>query len=304
MHKTGMKFISININPNSAAVLLVMLILGGTATGRTWTAIDGRTTEAELKSYDSASSKIVLVTKGGREFTLEKSQLSDMDQTYLDQWEAQRLENEKQEKEKFEAENAKAGTVISYHTDGKNKLSYYCYYPKNYTYQKKLPMLILFDPGGNGRGIMNAFKAVGDAHDWLIVGCDGLKNGLDDQLGKEWFAEMLPHIENSIPHNAEELYMGGMSGGAERAYHYSALFDRPWKGIVACGGWLGGSEYSDLKYRRKMAVAIINGDNDANANSWIEKDSSVAQRPQLQDQDFPVRRRSRNCTAQRSYRSS
>jgi len=258
----------------SIVAVLFLLLSPWVVIARAWTASDGRTTQAELKSYDAESGTVVLAARNGREFKLSRDQLSDEDQVYLDEWENARLERERLAEELIANENAKAGTVVDYRTDGKNALTYHCYYPKGYAYQKQLPLLILFDPGGNGRGIMDAFKPVGEAHGWLIVGCDGFRNGLEAEIATEWFSEMLPHIEQSIPHDANELYLGGMSGGAWRAYLYSANFDRPWKGIVACGGWLGGEEYNGIQYRRKMAVAMINGKDDEGANSWVEHDTA------------------------------
>lgn len=61
--------------------------------------------------------------------------------------------------------------------------------------------------------------------------------------------------------------MGGISGGASRAFTYSERRDsRPsarGKGIVSMGGWLGGKDRSMCPTR--MAVAIINGDKDGGA---------------------------------------
>ena len=266
-------------------LMVVALVLSSAALGRVWTSADGRTVEAELKDYDPASGRVLLVRRG-RKFVLKRDDLSEADQAYLVEFEKQREEEKEKaaaaereriaaEKERAEAETRKAGTVVKRVTAGDHALAYYSYYPQNYTYGQKLPLLILFSPGGHGRGIINNFKQAADAHGWIVVGCDGLKNRMDEELGRERFREMLPDIEKNLPCDPEEMYMGGFSGGAQRAYHYSAEFDRPWKGVVACGGWLGGSDYSGLKYRRKMAVAIVNGDSDNNANNWVDRDSDV-----------------------------
>lgn len=60
-----------------------------------------------------------------------------------------------------------------------------------------------------------------------------------------------------------------------RSFDYSAKFKRPWKGIISCGGWLGGPDNSDQDYTDKMAVAMVNGDSDKAANSWVDKDTDV-----------------------------
>jgi len=255
------------------------IILAGSALGRVWTSKDGRTTEAELKSFDPASGVATFVRGDGREFKLNSNLLTEADVAYLEEWEQQeKLRRKKaaaEETEKAEIEKAKAGTIVKYVTKGDHGLSYHAYYPKGYAYDRELPILILFSPGGNGRGIIHKFKPAADTHGWIVVGCDGFKNNMDEDVGREYFEEMLPDIEANVCHNPQELYMGGMSGGAWRAYHYSAHFDRPWKGIVACGGWLGGEEYNGLEYPRKMAIAMVNGNDDNGANGWIERDEQT-----------------------------
>lgn len=161
---------------------------------------------------------------------------------------------------------------------GKHGVSYHVCYPPGFSADKKYPVLILFSAGGNGRGILDSFREAVAHVGWIGVGCDGFKNKMDEDLGREMFAEALPDIEKRLPIDPDRMYLGGMSGGAWRAYHVSAWFDRNWKGILACGGWLGGEEYYNLKYPRKMAVAMINGDKDSGANSWSGRDSKVLDR--------------------------
>jgi len=82
-------------------------------------------------------------------------------------------------------------------------------------------------------------------------------------------------IQETIVFDPENVYMGGGSGGAWKAYHYSAWVDYPWAGIYANGGWLGVPEkYYGLDYRDNMKVAIVNGNND-HANRVVEEDLKV-----------------------------
>ena len=242
------------------------------AVGRTWTSKDGRTLEAELIDYDAVAGTLRIERADGQEFTLKMEQLSADDAAYIESL-------QEQKKAALAAATAaareKAGQTATHTSTGNHKVPFHVYYPESYDGSRKLPMLILFSPGGRGKGIMNKFVAAADAIGWILVGCDRFKNGMEAELGDAMFTELLPDIEQTVTHDPERLYMGGMSGGALRAYNYSAKFDRPWKGIVACGGWLGGADAADKKYAKNMAVAIVNGDNDNNANSWIEKDTAV-----------------------------
>ena len=237
---------------------------------RVWTSSDGKKLKAELISYDLEANQVVIKNKRGKEYTLPLERLSEEDRNFLKE-----LDQEKKEKA---AENAKiiaerAGKTFTEKTDAGN--TFHVYYPKSYTSEKKPPMLILFSPGGGGKGIMNNFKQGADSLGWVVVGCDKLKNGQNWGEGKTIFNDLLPVIEERVDHDPELLYMGGFSGGGLRALLYSAEYDKPWKGIISCGGWLGGSKNYDKDYRKYMAVAMVNGDTDAGANSYAEADKDI-----------------------------
>ncbi|MDE0836854.1 MAG: hypothetical protein OSA84_10935 [Akkermansiaceae bacterium] len=91
------------------------------------------------------------------------------------------------------------------------------------------------------------------------------------------FTAILPQIEAAVPHDEKRMFMGGTSGGAWRSYHYSAQVPRPWAGILASGGWLGGEQWYDLPYPR-MRVAMVNGDKDYAAIGVMKKDTEVLHR--------------------------
>lgn len=137
-------------------------------------------------------------------------------------------------------------------------------------------MIILFSPSGHGSGILKQFKESCESVGWVGVGCDEFKNGMDTTVAESMFEALLPIIEKAVVHDPQRLYMGGLSGGALRAFGYSAKFDRPWKGIISCGGWLG--ERYELDYCKGMAVAWVNGNNDQNANAWVDNDTPVLER--------------------------
>lgn len=250
------------------SVLLVFSILH--AGERVWTSSDGKNLPATLVSYDLEAGEVKIKTRQGKDYTLPLTRLSEEDRVYL----RELAEKDKAEREAREkAVGERAGKVSSEKTDAGN--SFHVYYPKSYSLETKPPLLILFSPGGQGRGMMKNFMRGSDALGWVLVGCDKLKNGMDDKVGDAIFSDLLPEIEERVDHDPARIYLGGFSGGAMRAYRYTAKFERPWKGVVACGGWLGGEEYFDLAYAKRMAVAIVNGENDRNANSWIDRDSEV-----------------------------
>ena len=253
-----------------AVVILGLHTLASPLLARTWTSAEGKSLEAELIDYDAAAGTVKIKRKDGKEFTLKKATLSEKDIAHLDELEAAKLEA-------LEAAKAKAaalaGTTTSHASSGEHAVPFHVHFPKSYDGSKKLPMLILFSPGGNGKGMIDKFKDAAESMQWVLVGCDKFKNGMKEDLGDLMFGELLPDIEKTVEHDPEYLYLGGFSGGGMRSFDYSAKFKRPWKGIVSCGGWLGGPDNWDQDYTKKMAVAMVNGDGDKAANSWVDKDT-------------------------------
>lgn len=264
-------------------VVILFLIITNSIFARQWVSSDGKVITGELLNFDSVTNQMTLERSDGKIFTFNTNRLCSDDIAYIHDLERTRLE----EQNKIEkAELDKAGTTIQYLTQGEHALNYYAYFPKSYSAKSELPLLILFSPSGHVGEILANFQQAADKFSWILVGCDGFENGMDEALGKERFEEMLPDIEKTIKHDKNRLYMGGFSGGAWRAYHYTVYFDRPWNGIVACGGWLGGKEYYHLKYPRKMVIAIINGDHDKNANSWFVRDKEILEKRRCKVKHF------------------
>jgi hypothetical protein len=257
------------------ALIIGLLTLASPLLARTWTSAEGKSLEAELIEYDAAAGTVKIKRKDAKEFTLKKATLSEEDIAHLDE-----LETAKQEA--LEAAKAKAaslaGKTTSHTSSGEQKVPFHIHFPNSYDGSKKLPMLILFSPGGGGKGMIDKFKDAAEAMEWVLVGCDKFKNGMKEDLGDLMFTELLPDIEKTVEHDSEYLYLGGFSGGGMRSFDYSAKFKRPWKGIISCGGWLGGPGNWDQDYTKNMAVAMVNGDGDKAANSWVDKDTDVLKR--------------------------
>ncbi|MGJ8671523.1 hypothetical protein [Rubritalea sp.] len=71
--------------------------------------------------------------------------------------------------------------------------------------------------------------------------------------------------------------MGGLSGGAWRAYRFSGQIERPWAGIYATGGWLGymlNEDYLADHVHYGMRIAMVNGDRDRAAARYEPRDTN------------------------------
>jgi predicted peptidase len=250
------------------AVLMKLFLLAWIALGicaqaqeRTWTSNDGKQLVGEF--LQDKGDAVVLKIKG-KKYTIQLTRLSEED----GEWIAVRREAEEQRKKE---DSALAGTMKSFAKNESQKVTFHVYYPTSYSTDSPRPMLILFSASGRGRAILDRFKESCESVGWIGIGCDTFRNGVDESIMDPLFEGLLPVIEKTVPHDPQRLYLGGISGGASRAFGLSAKFDRPWKGIISCGGWLG--KRYDLKYAKGMAVAWVNGDKDKAANSWVARDT-------------------------------
>lgn len=243
---------------------------------RHWTYVSGDKVEGEIVSFDEETRIVTLATSAGKTFELDESQLSAIDQAWILQW----IEQDEEARAMLERVG---GTVTRYTTTGAFPTTYYLYTPANRSGAvegEQSPLLFLFHPGGNGGRVVYRYIEAAAELGITLVSFDHFRNTDNNPEREaemlERFTAILPQIEAAVPHDEKRMYMGGMSGGAWRSYHYSAQVPRPWAGILAAGGWLGGEQWYDLPYPR-MRVAMVNGDKD-HANRCIPKDTEILQR--------------------------
>lgn len=182
----------------------------------------------------------------------------------------------------------KPGEMLRRTAQGSTATTYHVYVPTTFKAEQPGPIIIGFHPGGNGAGIVNALKPSAEKVGWLLVGCDKLSNKIEFTPEAEKIEdELLTDILDSLPHDSTAIYLAGLSGGAQRCYHLSGRVNFDVAGILAYGGWLGGSEMQRKRYGRRMSVAMINGRSDNNANAWVAGDTAALRRTQCKVKEFP-----------------
>lgn len=241
---------------------------------RDWTLASGQKQQAEILSYDEPKKLVTLRLPDQTEVRIGEQDLSTVDRAWVLQW----VEQDEEARAMLE----KVGGKITEHQgSGKFTTDYAVYHPPVAAPAgTKPPMLILFHPGGNGRRTIYKYVEAAAAVGITLVSLDYFRNTANNPDREaemlERFTALLPQIEATVPHDEKRMFMGGMSGGAWRAYHYSAQVPRPWAGIVAGGGWLGGKIWYHLPYPR-MRVAMVNGDKDIGANRMVDPDAARLQ---------------------------
>ena len=239
---------------------------------RTWTSSDGTKIVARQIAHDENTGTVTLRREDGREFTLAPERLSEEDRARV----AARAAVVREAREKARAAvTALLGKTIRYQTATPEPRTYHVYYPPAYSAEKPAPMMLIFSPSGGGGGMIRNFQEPASKHGWVLVGVDGPKNGQDNTIGSKMVADMLPEIDKTVAfHDPQQLYTSGLSGGAIRAFMTVAEHDRPWKGVISLGGWLG-PEPQNIKLPRGLAVAWVNGDSDRGANSYVDRDTKL-----------------------------
>lgn len=247
----------------------------GSDTFRTWKTKAGQSYGAELVSYDEAKKLVVLRLADEKIVELNYDELADLDRAWLLEW--------TEFTEEMQVKLQKMGGVLSAHkSKGNIPVDYWVYQPPLAPEQAgvKPPMLILFHPNGHGFQAIYRYLEAAKATGLTLVSLDYFRNTGQgtgkpakeaEMLGV--FKELLPQIEAIVPHDEKRIFMGGCSGGAWRAFHYSAWVQRPWAGIYSNCGWLGHpEEFYSLPYP-KMRVAWVNGNQDEASAYWLERNS-------------------------------
>ncbi len=259
------------IHTTIAALLLATLPLArANSDMRDWAFVEGAPLRAELTEYNEKTGEISLRKEDKTVLKFQRDDLSTIDKAWLLQW--------VEFKEEMEAMVQKLGGTIEKKTGtGKFTTEYSVYHPSENTASDKRPMIILFHPGGNGHRDILRYVEAAEAVKMTVVSCETFQNSGDsaeiEAAYLERFRELLPQIEAAVPHDPKRVFMGGISGGGWRAYHYSAQIERPWAGIFANCSWVGDEKYWDLPYP-KMKVVIVDGDKDYGRYT-IERDVEV-----------------------------
>lgn len=236
---------------------------------RDWRLAGGESLRAELVGYDEAGGRVSLRREDKSLREVRRDELSAIDQAWLLEW-VEYAEEQAALVEKL------GGRVVRHDSTGRFPTGYSVYHPSGGGGAAR-PMLILFHPGGNGHRDILRYIEAAEAVKMTLVSCDTFQNSGDNpeiEAGYlERFQELLPQIEAAVPHDPKRVFMGGISGGGWRAFHYSAQVPRPWAGIYANCSWVGDAKYWNLPYP-KMRVVMVSGDKDYGLHT-LDKDVEV-----------------------------
>jgi predicted esterase len=253
-------------------LIMLSLRLEANSDTRRWTLDPDEQFTAELVAYDEATGKVHLKFHDTEDKYYDFDRFSAVDRAWL-------LEYVEIGRELDALIDDLGGKVEHIVTQGEYPTELFVYYPSSKQFSTApLPGMILFSPGGKGARFLKSHVEAAEATNFVMISCDTFRNNRDKALSDLFllrFQEILPQIIARTQIDPQKVYMGGTSGGAARAYSYSAKVVYPWAGIYANGGWLGGKENYGRPYASGMRIAMVNGNQDRGANHYVDPDSEV-----------------------------
>ena len=95
--------------------------------------------------------------------------------------------------------------------------SYSIYIPKSASSPERSPILVCFDPHGDGRIPIDKYKKWADKFGIAIAGSNSSRNGLSQQEGQQIAVNMIADITGRLGFDKKNMTICGFSGGAKVA---------------------------------------------------------------------------------------
>lgn len=142
--------------------------------------------------------------------------------------------------------------------------SYALYLPKNFDPSLSWPLLICFDPRGNGLWPLAVFRTAADRYGYILAGSNNSLNGpMEPNLNAARI--MYKDLSERFPIDQKNTILAGFSGGAHTAIAFAVESLPTAAGIIACcRGWPDWIPLDMLP--RHMNFALITGIRDFNFN--------------------------------------
>ncbi|MDX1761529.1 MAG: hypothetical protein R3218_05190, partial [Christiangramia sp.] len=127
---------------------------------------------------------------------------------------------------------------------GEKDKTYSLYVPRDYSTEKKLPLVFVFDPLGRGAGTANLFRSAAENQSYLIASANiNLKTQPIDSMIKTATA-MVNGVLETFPVNAELVYSSGMGEGAQLSSALAHIY-KNMDGVMSIGNSFVNPSYID-----------------------------------------------------------
>jgi len=113
--------------------------------------------------------------------------------------------------------------------------TYTLYVPPGFSNDRRLPVLLVFDPRGRSLLAAELFREAADTYGWIIVSSDNTRSDGPMEPNTIALQALWPEIHDRLPIDFDRVYAAGFSGGAAVATVLSRATGEL-AGIIACGG--------------------------------------------------------------------
>jgi len=147
------------------------------------------------------------------------------------------------------------------------------YLPKDYSKTKKLPIIFIFDPHGEGNLPLNKYFPFADQYGFILVASNASKNGLQQKQIEAIIKQFFSKVSESITYDSNRIYVMGFSGGA-RVASIAAVEQQGVKGMILCGGGLA---FDRLPQGINPSVLLFAGREDFNMVELMNLDTLLTE---------------------------
>jgi predicted esterase len=137
--------------------------------------------------------------------------------------------------------------------------SYELYFPSVEPGNKKLPLILMFDPHGSGTLAVEEAKEAAERYGYIVVGSNNSKNGIQNLSVVT--NNLLADVLKRYPVDESRIYAAGFSGGG-RVASSLALSSGKIRGIITCSAGL--PNFNPLSATLKFEIYATAGKHDFN----------------------------------------
>lgn len=131
--------------------------------------------------------------------------------------------------------NSKVYPAVACSTD--TSLTYTLFLPPGYEKGKPCPILVLFDPGGDGMLPVTKFSQQAAKNNFILAGSNNSRNGMAIEATTAIYRKMILDLNSRFSLQKSAVYVGGFSGGS-RVAGAIAISEAGVAGVVGCGAGL------------------------------------------------------------------
>jgi len=143
---------------------------------------------------------------------------------------------------------------------------------KEEIHKRVYPVMIVFDPHGNGVFPLTLYKDLAEKYGFILFGSNDSKNGLPAEEIKSIIDALMNEVHIAYPVDTNRIYLLGFSGGA-RVAAMAAMYQVQVKGVIGCGAGLGGTE-QPIRY--KFDYFGIAGTADFNMSEMLQLEEPLS----------------------------